>query len=205
LRIPIGKGQLLLNCTPMVFTNIYLLAGDNNKFISNTFSYLSQNEVHRTEYYHLGRLESETPLRFILTTEALKWAYYIVVISILLFMIFEAKRKQRIIPVIPPLSNTTLEFVSTIGNLYYQKGDHKNIAEKKIQFFLEQVRTNYFLSTTQRNDFFITCLAKKSGNSDEVTRTLIQNIERILSSTQIDKKMLIDLNDQLERFHTKPQ
>jgi hypothetical protein len=30
-----------------------------------------------TEYYHLGRMESTTPLRFILTNEPLRWGYYI--------------------------------------------------------------------------------------------------------------------------------
>src|SRR6478735_6547111 len=38
LHVVIGKGQLLLNCTPMAFTNIYLLAGPNNEFVSNTLS-----------------------------------------------------------------------------------------------------------------------------------------------------------------------
>ncbi len=200
LRVTIGEGQLLLNCTPMAFTNIYLLAGANNEFVSNTLSYLPQSEVYRTEYYHLGRMEAETPLRFILTTEPLKWAYYITFVSILLFMLFEAKRKQRIIPIIAPLTNTTLEFVSTIGNLYYQKGDHKNIAEKKIQFFFEQIRTNYYLSTNQRNDLFITGLAKKTGNSEETTRSLMKRIDQVLTSSQIDKETLIDLNQQIEKF-----
>jgi hypothetical protein len=200
IRIAFGKGQLLLNCTPMAFTNIYLLNGSNDEFISNTLSYLNRGEVYRTEYYHLGRMEIETPLRFILITEPLKWAYYITAISLLLFMIFEAKRKQRIIPVIPPLSNTTLEFVSTIGNLYYQKADHKNIAEKKIQFFLDQVRTNYHLSTANRNELFIVSLAKKTGNPEEATRALIKKIDQILNSSQIDRQMLVDLNERLESF-----
>lgn len=201
LRIERGKGQLILNCTPMTFTNIYLLSEANNEFISKTFSFLPQQQVYRTEFYQLGRLEAATPLRFILTTEPLTWAYYLTVISILFFMIFEAKRKQRIIPVITPLSNTTLEFISIIGNLYYQKGDHKNIAEKKIQFFLERVRTNYFLPTAHRDETFIQHLSKKSGQSEERARALVKLIDTILTSSQISKSQLIDLNDQLESFN----
>jgi hypothetical protein len=200
IRIAIGKGQLILNSTPMVFTNIYLLSSVNNEFVSNTLSFLPASNSYRTEYYHVGRMEVSTPLRFILTTEPLKWAYYITLISILLFMIFEARRKQRIIPVIKPLSNTTIEFIQTIGNLYYQKGDHKNIAEKKIQFFLEQVRTNYSLSTAQRNETFITYLAKKSGNTEEETKSLIQLMNEITAAVQIDKQKLIELSNKLERF-----
>ncbi len=201
LRIARGKGQLILNCTPMTFTNIYLLTHTNNEFVSKTFSFFPRQQVYRTEFYHLGRMEAATPLRFILTTEPLAWAYYLTVISILVFMIFEAKRKQRIIPVITPLTNTTLEFVSIIGNLYYQKGDHKNMAEKKIQFFLEKVRTQYFLPTANRDETFIQHLSKKSGQSEERTRALVKLIDTLLASNQISKSQLVDLNDQLEWFN----
>jgi len=203
LRIKKGQGQLILNCTPMSFTNIYLLAGSNNEFVSNTLSFLPQEDVYRTEFYHLGRMEAGSPLRFVLTTEPLKWAYYLTLLSILFFMVFEARRKQRIIPVITPLSNTTLEFITTIGNLYHQKGDHKNIAEKKIQFFMEQVRTNYFLSTVHHDDLFINTLSKKSGYPEVKTRALIKFIDQILESDQISKGELIDLNKRLESFHAK--
>ena len=134
IRMKIGKGNLILNSTPLIFSNIYLLSSNNHSFVSKTLSYLPLQNVVWTEYYHLGRMEATTPLRFILTNEPLRWAYYITIISILLFMLFEMKRKQRIIPIVRPLANTTLEFVGTIGNLYYQSGEHKNIAEKKIHF-----------------------------------------------------------------------
>jgi hypothetical protein len=205
IRIAKGKGQLILNCTPMAFTNIYLLYGENHQLISNTLSYLKGGDVWRTQYYHLGRMEAGTPLRFILTTEPLRWAYYLVVLALLFFILFEAKRKQRIIPVITPFSNSTLEFVSVIGNLYFQKGDHKNIAEKKIQFFLEKVRTQYFLTTTQRDENFTLQLARKSGNNEETTRGLVKIINEILSTEQISKEKLTALNQGLESFNkSKP-
>jgi hypothetical protein len=203
IRVKYGKGSFILNCTPLAFTNIYLLSGSNHEFISTTLSHLPQTPVHWTEYYHMGRMESSTPLRFILSNESLKWAYYVTIISILVFIVFEMKRKQRIIPVITPLTNTTLEFVGTIGNLYYQRAEHKSIAEKKIQFLLDQIRTKYWLSTSTLDDAFILVLARKSAKSEEDVRSLIQSIISIQSREKISSDELIDLNKKIEKFNSQ--
>ena len=202
IRVKYGKGSFILNCTPLAFTNIYLLAGSNHEFVSTMLSYLPQATVQWTEYYHLGRMESSTPLRFILSNEALRWAYYVTIISILVFIVFEMKRKQRIIPVITPLANTTLEFVGTIGNLYYQSAEHKSIAEKKIQFLLDQIRTKYWLSTNTLDDAFILSLARKSAKSEDDVRSLVQSIISIQSKEKISSEELIDLNKKIEKFNS---
>lgn len=200
VKVPLGKGHLILNCTPLVFTNIYLLSSNNYRFASGNLAYLPDKNTYWTEFYHLGRMEASTPLRFILTNEPLSWAYYILIFSILLFMIFEAKRKQRIIPVMKPLSNTTLEFVTTIGNLYYQRSDHKNIAEKKIQFFFDQIRNHHHLNTNNRDESFVNSLAGKSGSTEESVRKLLKSIDRIMSVTEVSQEDLIRLSNDLEKF-----
>jgi hypothetical protein len=203
IRIAWGKGNFILNTTPLAFTNIYLLSGRNHDFAAKTLSYLPDNNLQWTEFYHRGRMESQTPLRFILTNEPLSWTYYLIIGSIILFMLFEAKRKQRIIPVIKPLANTSLEFVATIGNLYYQNGDHKNVAEKKINFLLEQIRSKYLLRTNQIDNEFIATLANKSGNSKEEVQTLFDAIAFIHSSTMISAGQLMDLNHKIEKFNSR--
>jgi hypothetical protein len=151
----------------------------------------------------LGRMEAATPLRFILTTEPLRWAYYLTLISILFFIVFEAKRKQRIIPVIKPLTNTTLEFVGTIGNLYYQRGDHKNIAEKKIQFFLDQIHSSYFINTANKDEAYLSLLTKKSGVPEETIQELFKTINQISEQEKISVTQLTLLNKLIEKFHQK--
>ena len=201
IRMKIGKGNLILNSTPLIFSNIYLLSSNNHSFVSKTLSYLPAQDVVWTEYYHLGRMEATTPLRFILTNEPLRWAYYIAITSILLFMLFEMKRKQRIIPILKPLANTTLEFVGTIGNLYYQSGEHKNIAEKKIHFFLDQLRSKYWLSTTHLDDTFVSIASKKTGRKEEEVQLLVNLINSIRSKEKISEGELIDLNTRMEKFN----
>jgi hypothetical protein len=178
-----------------------MLSANNQQFVSSTLSYLPVNDLYWTEYYQVGRMESKTPLRFILNNEPLSWAYYLTVTAIIAFMIFEAKRKQRIIPIIQPLPNTSLEFVSTIGNLYYQNGDHKNIAEKKINFLLEQIRSKYLLKTNQLDGAFFTALANKSGKPKAQIEVLFQKISFIHSATMISAEQLMDLNERIEQFN----
>lgn len=205
IRMAWGKGNIILNCTPLVFTNIYLLARHNHEFASTMLSYLPQQEVCWTEYYHLGRREAATPLRYILNNEHLSWAYYLVIISVLLFMLFESKRKQRVIPVIKPLGNTTLEFVATIGNLYYQNSDHKNIAEKKINYLLEQIRFKYLLRTNKFDEEFFSALSSKSGHPVEEVRLLFNMVSFISTSRAISADDLMDFNQMVERFNAGTQ
>ncbi|MFO7258512.1 MAG: hypothetical protein DIU61_012485 [Bacteroidota bacterium] len=200
VSIPWGKGRVIINSTPMAFTNAYILLGENPDFTALSLSLLPKADLIWTEYYHLGRAEVETPLRFILTTEPLRWAYYLTIGAILLFMFFEAKRKQRIIPVIKPLTNTSVEFVTTIGNLYFQNGDHKDIAEKRIAYFLERIRTKYWLNTQRLDEEFMMSLARRSGTAPEIAYEIFSQVRHVQSRSTISAEELRALNQALEKF-----
>jgi hypothetical protein len=196
-----GKGAFILNSTPLAFSNIYMLDKQNYKFATTTLSYLPMRDIIWTDYYQAGRLESQTPLRFILGNEALRWSYYLIIGALIVFVIFEAKRRQRIIPLIKPMENTTLEFVHTIGDLYFQSQDHKNIAEKKIGYFMEHLRVKYWLAPRKIDEPFINSLARKSGKSEKDIRALIEAIQNIQSMPNVNEHQLIDLNRKLEVFY----
>lgn len=200
LKITWGKGSLYINSTPLVFTNVYLLQGDNYQFIERSLSHLPVADTYWTEFYHLGRIEAGTPLRFILTNEPLAWAYYVSIAALLLFIVFEVKRTQRIIPVIKPLGNSTVEFVQTIGNLYYQSADHKNMAEKRIAFFLDQLRTKYTINTHQLTDALQSTVSSKTGNSPEAVNTLFQLIQSVQSKPACTGDELKELSKKIDSF-----
>jgi hypothetical protein len=200
IRMKWGKGNLYLCTLPLAYSNVYLLMNQNYQFAEQTLSYLPEEPIEWTQYYQLGRREISSPLRFILTQESLAWAYYITIGSLLLFMIFEMKRRQRIIPVIKPLENTSLQFVSTIGNLYYQNADHKNIVEKKVNFLLERIRTRFYMQTHVIDDNFITTLARKSGHPESDVRALFSLIRTLQQKPQVMAHELIELNLKIEKF-----
>ncbi|TRX61227.1 DUF4350 domain-containing protein [Fulvivirga sp. M361] len=193
-----GAGNFYLCTTPLAFTNNYLLFEENNEFTSKTLSHLPKKDLFWTEYYQLGRMEAQTPLRFILTSEPLKWGYYIAILSLLLFILFETKRKQRIIPIITPLGNTTLEFVGTISNLYFYKKDHRSIAEKRINFFMDQLRSTYRLSYSEGGESWLESVAGKTGKPVEDINDLFNLIQQIRSKPQITEQALKELNNKMD-------
>jgi hypothetical protein len=118
-------------------------------------------------------------------------------------VIFRGRRNQRIIPIIKPLSNTTLEFVETVGNLYFRQSNHKNIADKKITYFLDFLRIKYSLKTLHLNDELAKQLSEKSAIEVIELRKLFKLLNLVSVSTSIKKETLLELNNQIENFYTK--
>jgi hypothetical protein len=102
-----------------------------------------------------------------------------------------------------PLRNTTVEFVETVGNLYYQQKDYKNIAEKKISYFLDFVRNKYFIKTGTFDEETIRKISYKSSLSIGKLKAIFREIEKIKQSPKITEENLININYQLEKFYER--
>ena len=173
IKVPYINGYFYLHTKPVAFTNYHLLKKDHYEYAESVLSYVPKGNVY---WYTKGQNNesiSDSPLRYIMSQPALKWAWYLFLIGILIFIIFNAKRKQRIVPIVKPLPNLTLDFTKTIGNLYYQEGDHDNIIDKKIIYFLERIRNEYLIDTTKLDDDFINKLHHKSGKDENDIRELV--------------------------------
>ncbi|MGY0392819.1 DUF4350 domain-containing protein [Bizionia sp. KMM 8389] len=202
IRTPYGSngGMFYIHSNPFAFSNYHMLDNKAN-YTASILSYLPHsNKIIWDNYYKSGRKVIKSPLRFIISNTALKWAFYTSLFGLIIFVIFKGKRTQRVIPVIEPLKNSTVEFTQTIGDLYFQHGDYTNIIEKKITYFLEYIRSNYYLETNEFNERFITKLAVKSSNTIQDTKSLIDLITLLKSKNKHTEKELIALNEQIERF-----
>jgi hypothetical protein len=131
----------------------------------------------------------------------LRWAFRVGLATMLLFVLFGMKRKQRVIPVIPPLENSTVNFVKTVGNSYFNQHDNKNIALKKISYFLEYVRSNLFLSTNNLDDEFTRLFSNKTGISEEEVSKLTNLIGHIQEVPQVEDQVLLELNRRIDNFY----
>ncbi len=199
ISIAIGKGTLYLHTLPEAFSNYYLLK-DTYNYGSTSLSFLNKNTYYWDEYLKDGRKIVDSPMRFVLNQVSLKWAYYILILGLLLFVISKGKREQRIIPIIKPLENTSILFTKTVGNLYFQHKDYSNIISKKIKYFLERTRSLYYLDTNQLDRAFIDKLAVKSNRSLEETTELITYINTLKSKSMHTESDLIELNKKIEKF-----
>jgi hypothetical protein len=203
IRIQYGTGIFLISTTPLAFTNYNMVLANNAEYISASLSYLPLRDTYWDEYYKNYRVMDSSKFRFIKSQPPLLWAYYITFFSAITYILFETKRRQRIIPVVAPPRNTTVEFVSTIGRLYFQNGNHKDIAGKKIHYFLEYVRTNFYLNTNIFDQEFIDKLSERSGVNKTKVSQLFALIQHIQKNFSVNQKELMELNKRLEEFKGK--
>ena len=203
LRIKYGEGNFLLNTVPLAFTNYDLLNSDNNEYVYKALSHLPVQQTFWDDYYKDGNKYQASTLQYIMSQQSLKWAYYIILVSVVFFIFFYGRRKQRIIPVIAPLTNTTVEFVETVGNLYYQQKDFKNIAEKKISYFLDYLRSKYLIKTGSFDEETIQKIADKSSLSSGKIKSILREIGKINRSQKITEEDLTNINYQIEKFYER--
>ena len=201
IKVKYYDGEFLLHTQPTAFTNFHLLKGNHFEYAQKVLSYIPKNNIYWFIKNQDGQVISQSPMRYILNQPALKWAWYIFLLGTLIFMIFNAKRKQRIIPIKKPLPNTTVDFTKTIGNLYYQEGDHDNIINKKIVYFLEKIRNVYLIDTNKLDDEFIKKLHLKSGKdiSDIQRAVFLINTHRKSPHSSIEED-LIQINKAIEKI-----
>ena len=200
IKVPHGNGNFYLHTQPFAFTNYYLLKDRNYQYAEKVLSYIPKGNIYWYPTKTYNSSVSDSPMRFILSNEGLKWAWYLFLIGMIIFMIFNAKRKQRIIPIIKPLENTTVDFTKTIGNLYFQEGNHDTIMEKKIIYFLEKIRQDYLIDTQNLDEDFIKKVHQKTGKDItfiEKAVLLIKRQRKTFKSTEVD---LIELNGVLEKI-----
>ncbi|MDT0608553.1 DUF4350 domain-containing protein [Croceitalea rosinachiae] len=199
IKTNFGKGQFFVNTTPQAFSNYYMLRG-NEDYAAHTLSYLNNADLYWDNYKKAGRVVITSPMRFVLNQTALKWGYYLTMVGLLLFVIFKAKREQRIIPVINPLENSSVEFARTVGSLYHQNKDYTDLITKKLSYFLAFLRNRYYLDTSTLNEKTIQILAAKSGKSLEEVKKLIEYIIYLKNKAMHSEQNLIELNKKITAF-----
>ena len=103
---PWGKGEVVLVSTPLLFTNYGVLDEKNATYIFRILSQIGELPVVRTEGYMTETAQTQrSPLRYFLSQRPLRWAIYLSMFAILLFMVFTARRRQRAIPVVNRKTN----------------------------------------------------------------------------------------------------
>lgn len=196
-----GEGQLYICSAPLAFSNYYLLEGQNHAFIERSLSFLPVAPLLWTEFYQLGRLESSSPLRFVLSHPSLSWAYYVGMAVLLLFILFGLKRRQRPIPTIEAARNTSLDFADSIGQLYYQQGDHLNLAHKKIIYLKEWIRSHHRLIFSTQDPAFEQQLAQKTGKSEKEVQQLLELVRQAGTARSFTAAELLKLHRAIQKFY----
>jgi hypothetical protein len=204
IKFNMGKGSLYLSTDPRLFTNYSLLKPEGAEYAAKALSYLKNRKtIIWDEYYNVGRDGEVSEFRLLFSKEPLRWAYYISLISVIVYVLYQMKRRQRIIPVITPLENSTLGFVTVVGQVYYERRDNSNIAQKKVTYLLEYIRQKYRLQTNKLDQDFTATLSGRVDMSIDEARELVNIINYVLSKASVSDQELIRANHLIEQFYIR--
>jgi hypothetical protein len=198
VRYRLGKGNLILSCNPLMFTNYGILDDSVKGFVRNALSFLQGKPLIRTEYYHAGSNaveENHSIFRYLQSNRSLRWALNLTFIVIFLFMIFTAKRRQKAIAVIKPPQNKMLDFVRSIAGLYIRKNNNADIIIKKKIYWADYIKRNYGIDmmNEKHNLAFYERLAAKTNTSMEKIADLFVDLDKINKNTSVSDEDMMRL------------
>ena len=146
--------------TPLLFTNFGIISPSTQPYVMRLMNTLADKPVVRLDASMKGGAvigadadkHNVSPLSYILSQPPLRWAYYTIIAGALVFIIFTARRRQRIIPLIPEKKNHDMEFVRLIGKLYYEHHDNSDLVLKKFGMLADQVRNTLDIDLNDRHN-----------------------------------------------------
>ena len=211
IGIPFGDGYFYLHSIPLFFTNVQLLQADRLEYAEKVMSYLNNDHllwdehVNPNDYgnfnWNGGSNDRESPLSYVLSEPSLKWSLYLIMILTLIFIAFRAKRRQQFIPVIAPNSNTSLEYVEMMGQLYYEQKNHHFIASQMWKKFMEYIKMHYYIIPKKGENDWMDKVALKS----QIDKNKLQGILHAYEKTKfesIDEQELINFYQKLNYFYS---
>lgn len=204
-----GGGELYIHLAPLTFSNFFLLHKNNKAYYDNVLSYLPQSSevVRWDDYFRNHRSGSNSGqstkglFNWLMKQPALASALWLLLLLMLIIYLFESKRKQRSIPIIQPLKNASVDFVKTIGRLYFQRHDNKNLAQKMTVHFQDHVRGKYGIRAALNDPEFEKRLAWKTGYDINALKDLLYYMNMLQDEYDVTDAGLLELNHKLEHFY----
>lgn len=220
-RFPYGKGAFLLHTNPVVFSNYSLLRAETRPYSEGVFSWLQEGNIYwdamsrvpeavarrRNDRDRTRSLDDEHPLTYILKQPALAWAWYLIAGLALSWLFFRAKRRQRVIPVLPKNENSSYEFIGTIANLHFREKNYQGLCIQSMKLFNSQIRERYNLlvhlepeTLLPRYDAaFLSRLASVSEVPESQVRSIFTQYEATVRY-QPTEEMMVNLHLAMEKF-----
>lgn len=204
-----GKGRLFLHCEARAFSNYFLLQKNNIDYLLQPLQILPENPQHIYWDDHYNKInygnkrgdQNKGSSASIFNYPSLKWAFWILIFSLLAYIIFNGKRKQRIISVLKPIKNTSIEFAQAMSELYLKEKNNKLMAEKMMHTFHENIRNKYFINTQSNPSGFEERLSKRAGISLEDTQKMTQYFIQINEQEKVSDEELQYLNQIIQQFN----
>jgi len=213
-----GKGKILIHTVPQVFTNSYLSSDFGREYVEIVLSYFSNSIIlfdNYTQYaYNNGNMDIVRPrsnvrnqrdfntLNFLLSNQSLRWAYFILLIGILFFVVFTGKRQQKIMPTMYSNDNSSLEFTETIARLYLKQNQHNKLIVHMENIFKNRIKSRYYISYSEEITY-IKRISQKSGVEESEIQELMKLFKVSSNFTSVSDDYLVNLYKKLNNFYSK--
>lgn len=210
LKFQFGKGAVYFFTNPIMLSNHYLAEKEGLDFANATLAQFNGKKIYWDEAskYPPPEIEEsdivlpESILKYVFSQPGLKWAWYVLISGVLLFVIFRSKREQQIIPLMPENKNNSAEFVKSIALLYFYSGDHSKIVAEMMHQFLLFVKMKYGIKIKMNaTEKYVADLANVTEINPKVfSRIFKLNIQLEVSNESANAR-LKELNNQLDYFY----
>lgn len=210
IRMNIGEGSVFIHAAPLAFSNYFILHKNNIRYFEQVLSVIPPGveKIVWNDYYLNKKVNNNNRqnrgtnwLGVLFKIPAFKAGFFVILLLLLLWVLLNSRRKQRIIPEHTKPRNESLDFVKTMGRLYYERRDHQNLAKKMGMYFLEHVRSAYKLPTHTLDEQFLEALHFKSGFARGDLNEIVSFVQYLQDNGSVNEQQLIHFHNQLESFY----
>jgi hypothetical protein len=120
---------------------------------------------------------------------------------VIIFVVFNSKRKQAFIPLLPENKNTTVEYINSIAILHHQSNSDEFLADEILKQFLSFVKHKYGVSPTIKKKDLARTISPLSGISEDMINNLYKHYMGVKHSDRVENKNLLELYRITEYFY----
>jgi len=210
IEIKFGRGVLVFHSNPLIFTNIHFKKKEIYEHVNEVLKKYSRDKL---VYYNPkltrnrigggGHSIPESPLKFILNNPPLKWAWYLLLSLVFLFVINFLRRDQRSVPVLQVPENETANYLDVVSKLYQKEGKHKHIVALKERLLFQFLRNRYGLTSSKFDDVFIKKASQNLEMDENYLTVFFKDIERAKNNSSLTEADLLKLNSKIKAFYKK--
>jgi len=193
MQINKGNGSFIIHNFPFALSNYYIL-NENDSYRAFATDILNILPHQKTYWINPPKLSSNNTTKGLMSVISeipqLLSAWKILIIGLLIYIIFKAKREQRIIPIINELENDSKAYLKVISNLYYKEENYLNLTHKKMLYLFDQLKTTYYLDINHFTDHQL-IINKTQSSKKDVDRLLVL-INKCNHQQQISKNEFLE-------------
>lgn len=214
IEITCGRGRVFFCTTPMLFSNYYMIREDHMNFVRSLLRPVVKGKIYwdleNSEYDfqahpHQFHGIDEGPMSFILSERSLRTAWYLLLAGGLLYLIWGARRKQRYIPILDNMENTSIEYAEVISQMFMNQKHHDHLIRLKMDLFKSFLRERYRFALNKgfedlHEDFYRE-LSERSSVSVELIRRLFEDYKTLYHAEGVRTENMLELHEMIEKFY----